>query len=60
MDLKWTLSILSHRILTVRPSVETLRSDLRTVSGGQVVGELICVMVDAAAQLPKVHCSPWL
>jgi hypothetical protein len=50
----------SHRILTVRPSVETLRSDLCTVSGGQVIGELMCVMVDAAAQLPKGHCSPWL
>ena len=40
--------------------METLRSDLCIVDGGQVVGELMCVMVDAAAQLPKGYCSPWL
>jgi hypothetical protein len=26
----------------------------------QVVGELMYVIVDAAAQLPKGYCSPWL
>ena len=44
----------------MRPSVETLRADLCIVDGGQVVGELMCVMVDAAAQLPKGYCSLWL
>ncbi len=51
-------SRLSHRILTV--TVETFRSALCTVSGGQVVGELMCVIVDAAALLPQGYCSLWL
>ena len=38
----------------MRPSVETIRSDLCTISGGQVVGELMCAIV---AQSPKVSCS---